>query len=560
MTRRVPSAAVDAGIGAGLFLVGTFELLRSTDPGLRGHRPVGLVLLLIAALGVAVRRKAPWAGFTSVLLASWISLLAHIQYAIGGAAFLCAVVVLYTVAERTDPLASVFALAMTMVTDVLVQRVVYQVSLPYEIQAGFPYLVLAWFAGEAQRQRRTATIDLEHRSVQLEEERERLAQAAVVNERSRIAQELHGLVVRGVEQIGTQTRAARLKLAAGGAHDSETLDGIETTGRSTLVEMRRLVSLLRTEDTMPTDGWVERESLPSDPRLSAGAAPFGLLSRWFGTPIVADGLVVLVMAGLAAAEPFSGTGFHYRSVDWALIIIATGALLIRRSRPLLTLVVVAGTIFAWDAVLRAPGAYAGDRAMLVAVFSVAAFRGPKWALVSIGAQLLAYGPLVFVPGTCDVACQVTWTPLFVVAAVAGIAVRDARRLNERLGEQTEILRRTRAEQVKLAVSRERTRVARDLHDMVAHGVTVMVVQAGAAGALAASDPVRADRALGAVERAGQQALQELESLEESLGWKLAREDEQVGEAEAKSIAQSGGGSGHDGGDCRALGRWRPRAD
>ncbi|RAY12677.1 sensor histidine kinase [Actinomadura craniellae] len=83
----------------------------------------------------------------------------------------------------------------------------------------------------------------------------------------------------------------------------------------------------------------------------------------------------------------------------------------------------------------------------------------------------------------------------------------------RLREQRIIQsRREQAAESRRIVAEERTRIARELHDVVAHRVSLMTVQAGAAKAVAAADPDGALRAMGAVEEAGRQALDELRHL------------------------------------------------
>jgi signal transduction histidine kinase len=104
-----------------------------------------------------------------------------------------------------------------------------------------------------------------------------------------------------------------------------------------------------------------------------------------------------------------------------------------------------------------------------------------------------------------------------VALGAGLAVaafvfeRRARRAVA-LEERAVRLEREREERERVAVAEERRRIARDLHDVVAHGVGVMTVQAGAARLLLDDDPGRAREPLLAVEQAGRQALGELRRL------------------------------------------------
>jgi signal transduction histidine kinase len=104
-----------------------------------------------------------------------------------------------------------------------------------------------------------------------------------------------------------------------------------------------------------------------------------------------------------------------------------------------------------------------------------------------------------------------WGEAIFGAAVLFVAWYVGRRLRLR-GERAAQLERARAAEARRIVIEERTRIARELHDVVAHRVSLMTVQAGAAKAVAAQDPEGALRAMGAVEEAGRQALDELRHL------------------------------------------------
>jgi signal transduction histidine kinase len=81
-----------------------------------------------------------------------------------------------------------------------------------------------------------------------------------------------------------------------------------------------------------------------------------------------------------------------------------------------------------------------------------------------------------------------------------------------LEERTVYLEREQVAEAQRAVDEERTRIARELHDVVAHRVSMITVQAGAAQTVAFTDPERASRAMEAVEEAGREALDELRQI------------------------------------------------
>ena len=185
----------------------------------------------------------------------------------------------------------------------------------------------------------------------------------------------------------------------------------------------------------------------------------------------------------------------------------------RRVAPLAALAVTAAGAIALSLTQTAPEDLA-TTSMLVAVlsFSLGAHLPRRRALAGLAgvlALVLAVSAL-----TDRLTASDTVLPFVVFGGcwALGRVVRGRARLTAELTARTEQLERERGERERDAVARERVRIARELHDVVAHSVSVMVVQAGAARSVLDRDPEASVGALGAVEATGREALTEMRRL------------------------------------------------
>jgi len=111
----------------------------------------------------------------------------------------------------------------------------------------FPVVVFggAWLAGRMVRQREVHARVAEERSAALDRERVANARAAAAEERAQIARELHDILSHSVSVMVVQAGAERMAQGSDRAATAETLKAIENTGRQALIEMRRLLGMLR---------------------------------------------------------------------------------------------------------------------------------------------------------------------------------------------------------------------------------------------------------------------------------------------------------------------------
>jgi signal transduction histidine kinase len=192
---------------------------------------------------------------------------------------------------------------------------------------------------------------------------------------------------------------------------------------------------------------------------------------------------------------------------WLNLLVVT-LLIGRRRWPLVCFAAQFGMVLAVD-FNNNPASLA---AVLIGAYSVAAFG--RSALMSMGALLAAGGALASVkdntwprlPG---------WSGVFVILlpiGLLGVAIRAARDRVRASEQRADALRREQEAATRLAVARERARIARELHDVVSHHVSVMTIQAGAAGKVLDADPELARGALAAIEGSGRETMAELRHL------------------------------------------------
>jgi signal transduction histidine kinase len=145
----------------------------------------------------------------------------------------------YTVAAQTSGWRTAVAAALTLATGLVVWVADGDFSLGGLLFFGFLFGA-PWAAGRAIRHRRL-------REQQLEQEKSE-AEAAIAEERTRIARELHDVVAHAISVIVLQARGGRRLLDAEPEETREALDAIERTATQALDEMRRLLGLLRESD------------------------------------------------------------------------------------------------------------------------------------------------------------------------------------------------------------------------------------------------------------------------------------------------------------------------
>ncbi len=147
-----------------------------------------------------------------------------------------------------------------------ITRRFYVLSLIGNVIANITTFAITWWAGDQSRRRAHRERDLAARTLELEASREENAQRAVMDERVRIAREIHDVVAHHVSVMGLQAGAARRLAHKPGADIEEPLRAIEDSSRAAVTELHRLLGFLRRDDEIDPDG-LSPEAMDPSPGL-----------------------------------------------------------------------------------------------------------------------------------------------------------------------------------------------------------------------------------------------------------------------------------------------------
>ena len=249
----------------------------------------------------------------------------------------------------------------------------------------------------------------------------------------------------------------------------------------------------------------------------------GVLRRWWPSEHRALFLDVLLAVSLGIVSIFVATrvaeaeGAAVQLGAVALLVLQSAALTVRRRWPMAVYSIVGFTTVAY-AWLGYPESV-GGLGVLIAIYTVAAHVPTHEAVVAAGVYVVGMAlSLIGFSRDSGLSLDVLLADFLVnllalvLAFTVGVTIRTRRAYVASLEARAELLEREREDNARLAVALERGRITREMHDVVAHNVSVIVVQAAAAERLVETDPERARRAMRDVAATGRQALTEMRRL------------------------------------------------
>jgi len=242
---RAHPTAADVLLAVGILVL----FVSAISPGgfeyLDGQKlPLVVLFAVLGVLPVAVRRLSPWGAAVGLSLVLLAGAALDMKTLTEGVSLL---VVVYTAAALLPLRQAVTATAAVAAATAVVVAVYPEAAFGVWFSNALT-LAVCFFIGRTVFTRRAYVDALEERAEAAEVTREAAAREAVLEERRRIARELHDVVAHHISVMGVLATGARRTLGRDPAAADEALSTIEATGRATLREMRRLLDVLRRDD------------------------------------------------------------------------------------------------------------------------------------------------------------------------------------------------------------------------------------------------------------------------------------------------------------------------
>jgi signal transduction histidine kinase len=262
--------ALDALLAMG---AAALEVSQTFESG-RSPPVVAVVLAFVAGAVLVLRRRDPLPTLA-------VSLVAVLGVAIAGTTPLAAapLIGLYTVASLCERRVSLAALVLTVLASVVTTLVVPSGDQLFDPILAVACSLAAWGLGGYVETRRKYRRELERRAAFIERDRQQLTRLAAHEERAAIARELHDIVAHSVTVMLVGVRGARDVLRSQPEVADATLGKVETSGEQSLVELRRILELLRE----PADA-AESHPQPSLAQLDGLVAQY----RSAGLPVMLE--------------------------------------------------------------------------------------------------------------------------------------------------------------------------------------------------------------------------------------------------------------------------------
>jgi signal transduction histidine kinase len=240
--RRLSPFAVDALLAGVIFVAVEAEIL--TSSARTGALVPTFLVTAGATLPFAFRRTHTTLALCTVVAFCLVDSLFLAGFANLTSTVIVPLLIGYTVGTQYTGRAAWIGLALAVVASAAILDVNPSSNLGDLVFLAF-YVIAAWYIGRGLQSRAALNEALREKALRIDAAREETARTEVAAERARIARELHDVVAHGVSVMVVQAGGARRQLRADPDRAREALDAVESSGREALVEMRRLVGVMR---------------------------------------------------------------------------------------------------------------------------------------------------------------------------------------------------------------------------------------------------------------------------------------------------------------------------